>query len=110
MTNTVQPKVILVTLYSIDTCFYTSTINFFWKHCGKGEIARNNQFLLFPECFLLKQITVYPFVNIFTIISLFAAELEEPRIGISDKGLNEAECHFTIVNLKEEKNPSLLLV
>ena len=24
----------------------------FWKHCGKGEIARNEQFLLFPQCFL----------------------------------------------------------
>ena len=21
------------------------------KHCGKGEIARYEQFLLFPECF-----------------------------------------------------------
>ena len=28
-----------------------------------------------------------PFVNIFYIISLFAAELEEPKIGISGKGL-----------------------
>ena len=25
----------------------------FWKHCGKGEIARNKQFLLFPKCFRL---------------------------------------------------------
>ena len=49
---------------------------------GKGEIAHNEQFLLFPQCFLLKQITVSPFVHIIDIISLFAAELEEPRIGI----------------------------
>ena len=27
------------------------------------------------------------FVNIFDIVSLFAAELEEPKIGISGKGL-----------------------
>ena len=27
------------------------------------------------------------FVHVFYIISLFAAELEEPKIGISDKGL-----------------------
>ena len=49
---------------------------------GKGEIARNEQFLLFPQCFLLNQIIVSPFVQIFYIISLFAAELEEPKIGI----------------------------
>ena len=54
---------------------------------GKGEFAHNEQFLLFPECFLLKQIIVSPFVHIFANISLFAAELEEPKIGISGKGL-----------------------
>ena len=56
---------------------------------GKGEIARIEQFLLFQQCFLLKQIIVSPFVNIFDIISLFAAELEEPKIGISGKGLRK---------------------
>ena len=55
---------------------------------GKGEIACNEQVLLFPQCFLLNQIIVSPFVHIFDIISLFAAELEEPKIGISGKGLN----------------------
>ena len=54
---------------------------------GKGEIARDEQFLLFPQCFLLNQITVSPFFQIFDIISLFAVELEEPKIGISGKGL-----------------------
>ena len=49
---------------------------------GKGEIAHNEQFLLFPKCFLLNQITASPFVHIFDITSLFAAELEEPKIGI----------------------------
>ena len=53
----------------------------------KGEIARNEQFLLFPQCFLLKQIIASPFVHIFAIISLFAAKLDEPKIGISGKGL-----------------------
>ena len=53
---------------------------------GKGEIARNEQFLLFPQCFLLNQIIVYPFVHIFDI-SLFASEFEEPKIGVSGKGL-----------------------
>ena len=49
---------------------------------GKEEIARNEQFLLFPQCFLLNQVIVSPFVHIFDNISLFAALLEEPKIGI----------------------------
>ena len=43
---------------------------------GKGEIACNEQFLLFPQYFLLNQIIVSQFVHIFEIISLIAAELE----------------------------------
>ena len=50
---------------------------------GKGEIASNEQFLLFPQCFLLNQIIVSPFVHTFDIMSSFAAELEEPKVGIS---------------------------
>ena len=49
---------------------------------GKEEIARNEQFLLLPQYFLLSQKTVSPFVNTFDIISLFAAELEEHKIGM----------------------------
>ena len=49
---------------------------------GKEEIARNKQFFLFPQCFLFNHITVSPFVHIFDIISLFAAELEEPKIAV----------------------------
>ena len=60
----------------------------FGNIAGKGEIACNEQFLLFPQCFLLNQIFVTPFVHIFDIISLFAAEFEEPKIGISGKGLS----------------------
>ena len=55
---------------------------------GKGEIARNEQFLLFPQCFLLNQIIVSPFIHIFDIISLFTVELEEPKVSMSDKGLS----------------------
>ena len=54
---------------------------------GKAEIAHDKQFLLFPQCFLLNHIIVSPFVHIYDIISLFAAELEEPKIGISGKGI-----------------------
>ena len=56
---------------------------------GKEEIARNEQFLLFLQRFLLNQIIISPFVHIFDIISLFAAELEESEIGISGKGLRD---------------------
>ena len=56
---------------------------------GKGEIARNKQFLLFPQCFQLYHITVFPFIHIFDFKSLFAVELEEPKIGISGKELKE---------------------
>ena len=50
---------------------------------GKEEIAHNEQFLLFPQGLQLNQVTVFPFINTFEIISLFAAELEKPKIGIS---------------------------
>ena len=57
---------------------------------GKGEIAHNEQFLLFSQCSLLKQIIVCLFVHIFSIISLFAAEVEELENDISGKGLNSS--------------------
>ena len=54
---------------------------------GKEEIARKEQFLLFPQYFLLNQIIVSSFVHIFDTISLFATELEEPKFGLLGKGL-----------------------
>ena len=44
---------------------------------GKKEIARNEQFLFFPQRFLLNQKVVSPFLNIYGIMSLFAVKLEE---------------------------------
>ena len=49
---------------------------------GKEKIAQNEQFLLFPQCVAFNQKIASPFVNVFDIISLFAAELEEPKIGM----------------------------
>ena len=49
---------------------------------GKEGIAHNDQFLLFQQCFLVTQKIVSQFVNIFDIISLIAAGLEEPKIGV----------------------------
>ena len=48
----------------------------------KEEIACYEQLLFFPQRFLLKKKIVTPFVNVFNIISLFAAKLEKPKIGI----------------------------
>ena len=53
---------------------------------AKEETTHNEKFLLFPQCFLLHQKLVSPFVNINDITSLSAAELEEPKIGIRGKG------------------------
>ena len=70
------------TLYSINSHFDASTADIFRDIVEKEEIARNKQFLLFLQRFLLNQIIVSLFVHIFTIISLFDAELEEPKIGM----------------------------
>ena len=43
----------------------------------------SKQFLFCPQCFLLIQIILSPFGHIFDIISLFAAEFKEPKIGVS---------------------------
>ena len=53
---------------------------------GKEDIAHNEQFLLFPQCFLLHQKIVSLFGNIYDIISLIAAELEEPKLACEAKG------------------------
>ena len=48
----------ILTLYAIDTHFDTLTTS--ENFVRKGEIARNEQFLLFPQCFLHDQINVSP--------------------------------------------------
>ena len=70
---------------------------------GKGEIAQNEQFLLFAQCFLLNQIIVSPFVHTFDIVSLFDAELEEPKIGISGNGLSKDL--VGVINQRDAFNP-----
>ena len=53
---------------------------------GKEEIAHNKQFLLFPQYFLLNQKIISPFVNNFDVKSLFAAEVEDPKLAYEAKG------------------------
>ena len=77
--------ILFLTHYFIDTHFNASTTDSFWKHCGKRRNCSKRAFSPFPTMFST-QIIESPFVHIFDI-SLFAAELEEPKIGISGKGL-----------------------
>ena len=60
----------------------------------KEEIARNEQFLLFPQFFLHNRKFVSPFVNIFDI-SLFAAELEETIIRMCGRGLSYFQHYYS---------------
>ena len=88
--NTNQPiqrSPLCLTLYSILLTLTHQQQTAIEKIVGKEEIARQEQFLLFPQRFLLNQKIVSPFVHIFDVISLFAAELQEHKIGISGKGL-----------------------
>ena len=71
-----------LTLHSIDTHFNASTTDSFENMLGKEEIACKEQFILFPQGFLLNKKIITLFVNIYDIISLFVAELEEPKIGM----------------------------
>ena len=75
--------------------FYLPSVNFSLKDQSNPKkdftppaSVRNEQFLLFPQCFLLNQKIISQVVRIFYIISLFVAELEEPKIGMWGKGLN----------------------
>ena len=53
-----------LTHFQIMTPFDAPGKQAFWKHVGKGEIARNEQFLLFPQCFLPVWIAFYLFRQI----------------------------------------------
>ena len=89
-------------LFPTDTQFDASTTDSFENIVGKEEIASNEQFLLFPQCFQWNQVIVSPFVHIFDIISLFAAELEEPKIGIWGKGLSPLPHNPNLTKLRRK--------
>ena len=78
-----------LTIYCKDTHFDASTTDL-ENIVEKGEIARNEQFILFPQCFLLNHINVSPFVHIFHIINYLIYLLLnlKSEIGISGKELS----------------------
>ena len=80
----------------MDNHFDASTTDSFENIVRKKEITHYKKFLLFPQCFLLNQIIVSPFVHIFDIMSLLAVELEELKIGIGGKGLT----HYQTTNFR----------
>ena len=53
---------------------------------GKKEIARHEQFLLFPQCFLLNQIIITPFVHVFVIISFLLLNGKSPKLAYEVQG------------------------
>ena len=54
---------------------------------GKEEIACNEQFLLFPQCFLLNQIIVPHLSIVLTSYFYLVLNWKSPKIGISSKEL-----------------------
>ena len=86
---------------------------------GKGEIARNEQFILFPQGFLLNQKIVSPFVHVFDIISLFAAGVLRSSVlkcltrkpGVLGSSRTGSSEFFVGVSFgKTLQSPSLVLV
>ena len=76
---------------------------------GKGEIALNEQFLLFHNVFFYSNqiiVSLY-FVRISDIVSLFAAKLEDTKIGTSGKGLNKI---VGVYNVKKKQHPHITLL
>ena len=53
---------------------------------GKEEIARNEQFLPFPQRFLLNQKIVSPFVNILTSYFFLLLNWKSPKLACEVKG------------------------
>ena len=47
-----RPKFCHLTLSQTSPGFYVSSVEVFENTVGKGEIARKEQFLLFPQCCL----------------------------------------------------------
>ena len=56
------------------------------KTLGKGEIARNEQFLLFPQCFLTVMENFLPFSSNSKLLSANSFNLEESKISHLGKG------------------------
>ena len=77
-------NVVLLTLYSIDTHFDAST-TYSCKDCGKRRNCSWRAISPFPTMFSTQSDNCIPICSYFWH---HAAELEDPKTGISGKGLN----------------------
>ena len=75
----------------------------------KQEIAHNEHFFSFPTMFSTQSENCIPISQYFDIVSLFAAEVEEPKIGTSGKGLNKANIPFKSIITRFEHNKLYVL-
>ena len=57
--------------------FYVSAVQVFWNTVGKGEIACNKRFLLFPQCFLPVWRTFCHFYQLLKLLSANSFNLED---------------------------------
>ena len=83
ISDVVKMKESLLTLYFIDTHFDMTyqQQTAFENIVGKEEIAHYEQFLLFPQCFLLNQ-KMYPYLSIFmTSYLYFLMNKKSPNLG-----------------------------
>ena len=71
---------LLSTLVQTNPGFYASAVQSFENTVGKGEIARNEQFLFFPQCFFYPygELSVLSIKSEIVVCKLFS--LEESKI------------------------------
>ena len=75
-----------LTLSETSLVFTCSQYKSFENTVGKGEIARNEQFLLFPQCFLPDWITFCHFHYNLQLSSANSFNLEKSKICCLGKG------------------------
>ena len=76
---------VILTLSQTSPGFYLSVVKSFENTEGKGEIARNEQFLLFPV-FSTHLENFLPFLSNLKLSSANPLSLEESKIGRLGKG------------------------
>ena len=76
-----------LTLSQISPGFYVFAVQVFESIVEKEEIARNEQFLLFPQCFLSFLRTFPPYQSNLKLSSANSFSLEESTILSYGKGL-----------------------
>ena len=75
-----------LTLYKQALVFTCLQYKSFENTVGKGEIARNEQFLLFPQCFFTHSENCLPFSSNMKLLSADSLSLKDSRICRCGKG------------------------